>query len=147
MKLSAVVEIISAILVLLFVYAGITKLIDHHAFLFQLSISPNTRTYGSRLSWALPAVELALVGLLLIKRSRLVGLYGAVVLFGIYLYAILNFKYFVPWISGGILTRISYKPHLILDLIFFVLALAGAAIATRLAVHRMHDLKYKPALT
>ena len=147
MKLNVIVEIISAILILLFVYAGITKLVDHRSFLFQLSISPNTKEYRVWLAWTLPLAELALVGLLLIKRWRLAGLYGAVILFGTYLYAILNFKYFVPWISGGILTRISYKPHLILDSLFLTLSVIGALVATLISARKRHDLQYKPSFT
>ena len=128
MKQNILFDMILSMLILLFVYAGISKLISHQDFLFQLRISPNTRKYGAWLAWFVPMVELGIAVLLLFKRTNFVGLNCSIVLFGIYIYANLCFKYYVPAISGGILTRVSYKPHLILNTILLALSIAGVVL-------------------
>jgi hypothetical protein len=55
-KQTIVVEIISALLVLLFMYAAVTKLLDYQTFKFQLAKSPFITQFSAIIAWTLPII-------------------------------------------------------------------------------------------
>lgn len=131
MKRARIIDIISALLVLLFAYAAVSKLADYETFKFQLGRSPYVTKMAGFIAWALPLAELIIVALLLIKRTQLIGLYASfflMALFTGYIYAMLHFSYYVPCSCGGVLSMMSWNQHLLFNIVFTALAFTGILI-------------------
>lgn len=127
-------EIISALLVLLWVYAAISKLIDYSTFKVQLGKSPLLTQFAGFVAIAVPLIELLISGALIVPKYRLIGLYGSLfmlVMFTAYLIAILNFSYYIPCSCGGILSGLSWNTHIVFNLAFAALAVIGIVIITK----------------
>lgn len=117
------VNMISYLLIFLFIYASISKLLDYEKFRVQIGQSPLLTTMSDFVVWFIPLAEVVISVLLVFSRSRLAGLYlafGLMTLFSAYIIAILNFGVFVPCSCGGILQNMTWDTHLIFNL-FFVL--------------------------
>src|SRR6185503_11882656 len=115
MKRKTIIEIIISLLILLFVYTGISKLQDHSNFHLQLSKSPFITAFADQVAWALPAGEILVALTLLFKRTRVPGLYASLFLmtmFTAYIYAMLNYSYDLPCSCGGIISRMTLDQHL-----------------------------------
>ncbi|HEY2721861.1 MAG TPA: MauE/DoxX family redox-associated membrane protein, partial [Chitinophagaceae bacterium] len=54
-----IVEIISVSLIVLFVYAAVSKLADYSTFKLQLSRSPFIFPIAKMVAWMIPSIELA----------------------------------------------------------------------------------------
>lgn len=125
---------ISFFLILLFVYASVSKLNDFENFQLQIGQSPILGTYPKTFSFATIFCELAIVVLLSIRNLRLIGLYaslGMMAAFTLYIYLILNFSGSIPCSCGGILEKMDWNEHFIFNLACVVLIII-AVILTKL---------------
>ncbi|UUF12598.1 MULTISPECIES: MauE/DoxX family redox-associated membrane protein [Flavobacterium] len=116
----------SLLYVLLFVYAAVSKLIDFERFQVQLAQSPILSAYADLISYVVIIVEFAISGLLIFKRTSTIGMLLALwlmTMFTSYIFIVLNYSSFVPCSCGGILEKMTWKVHLIFNLIFTLLAL------------------------
>lgn len=123
---SKIIEIISLLFVLLFVYSAMSKLLDYENFTVQLGQSPMLSVYASWIAPIVLALEFLIAFLLLFPVSRYIGLIGSyflMVLFTVYIYLILNFSSFVPCSCGGVLEKMSWDQHLIFNICFALLAI------------------------
>lgn len=123
-----VVEIIVLLYILLFVYAAVSKLLDFENFQVQLGQSPLISSFAGWVSWTVPLSEIVISGLLLVRRTRVYGLYLSfllMVFFTTYIFTILNYSESVPCSCGGILERMDWKEHLWFNVIFVALAVLG----------------------
>lgn len=124
----SLLELPAVLLTILFTYASISKLLQYNTFRFQLDQSPFATAYAGLIAWSVPGIELIATVLLLFPATRLKGYYlsyGLMFLFTVYIYAILHFSYFVPCSCGGILSRMNWEQHLVFNIIFTFIALAG----------------------
>lgn len=124
-------EIIAIALICLFVYTGLSKLINFSTFNFQLGQSPYVNHIANFVSWSIPTAELITTLLLVFKRTRLVGFYlsfALMFLFTGYIYLMLHYSYFLPCSCGGILASMSWKQHLYFDAFFTFLSLFGILV-------------------
>lgn len=122
------VDIICWLLVLLFIYAAISKLIDYQKFLVQLGKSPVLTAFSSQIVWLIPSVEILIAILLSLGRHRLTGLYASfcmMVIFSGYIVTILKFSSYIPCSCGGILENMNWTQHLIFNAFFVVLCITG----------------------
>lgn len=120
-----VIVAVSYLYIILFVYASISKLLDFENFQIQLGQSPILSAYAGVVSIAVIVFELVLAGLLLFKRTRLIGFYGSfslMVCFTVYIFLILNYSEFIPCSCGGVLEKLGWTEHLIFNIAFIVLA-------------------------
>lgn len=127
-------EIISALIILLWVYAAVSKLIDYSTFKVQLGKSPLLTQFAGFVAIAIPIIELLISGALIVPKYRMVGLYGSLfmlVMFTAYLIVILNFSYYIPCSCGGILSGLSWNTHIVFNLAFAALAVIGIVIITK----------------
>jgi Methylamine utilisation protein MauE len=134
MKKSLVVDLISCLLIMLFVYAAISKLNEFQKFQAELGQSPILTAFAKYLVWIVPTIEIIIALMLSINRFRLYGLYASfsmMVMFTTYIIEILNFSFFVPCSCGGILQRMTWKTHLIFNIAFTILALIGIILDQR----------------
>lgn len=120
-----IVSIICCLYALLFTYAATSKLLDFENFLIQLGQSPILSSFASWILFAVPAVEILIAILLLIRNFRLIGLFAAytlMILFTAYIYIILNYSAFVPCSCGGVIQKLSWGQHIIFNGCFILLA-------------------------
>lgn len=126
-----VVLFVSLCVCLLFTYAAVTKLADYGNFRFGLSESPFISPFASVLAWMVPATELLIVALLLVPATRLAGLYAAsilMLLFTLYIAAMLLFAMDIPCSCGGVLESMSWPVHLVFNSLFVLLGVTGIVV-------------------
>jgi hypothetical protein len=132
MKKDTVIKIICTLLVFLFAYAAISKLLDYSTFHVQLSQSPYITSFASVIAWALPVVELAVAVSFAFNHLRLHAFYAALFLlslFTAYLVAMLNFSYYIPCSCGGLLSSLSWGQHIVFNIVFILLSLTGIQLS------------------
>lgn len=132
MKQSIIIEWISCLLILLFLYTGVSKLIDFKGFVQDMHNQPFPSWLKMSIVWALPAVEIIVPISLIFDRSRRAGLYASLVVmvvFTIYTAAVLlDFFGYTPCSCGGVIRTLSWKQHLLFNLFFTGLSLWGIVL-------------------
>jgi hypothetical protein len=121
-------DVVTSLLVLLFVYTGVSKLIENDLFVFQMRLAPlpimvNLAPY---LGWIIPTVELLIATGLLINRFRLLALYSSVALLMLFMGYIITMMLsgsHLPCTCGGIISTMSWKAHLVFNFTFIILGL------------------------
>lgn len=126
---------VGALLIILFTYTAVAKLSDLASFEGQMLNQPLPSWINRALIGGVPALEIAIVLLLIFKRTQRYGLMASAILmsaFTIYVGAVV-FHFFgrVPCSCGGVLKSMSWEVHLIFNLAFTVMAVIGAWIAAR----------------
>lgn len=117
-------EVITALLVVLFLYAALSKLFDYERFYIQVNQSP-LLTGLTWIPWLTIGVELVACVLLIIQRFRVVGYFlslGLMSAFTTYIVAVLKYSPFVPCSCGGILEDMDWNQHLLFNVSFVVVA-------------------------
>lgn len=129
MKKIIIIDIITALVILLLLYASFSKIFDLWYFKYDLSKQPFPKWLQNILVWAVPFSEILIAGLLMLKRTRGLGLYLALslmLLFTGYTAAILLHVFaFVPCGCGGVIRMLSWPQHLVFN-VFFVVIIAAA---------------------
>ncbi|WP_428743300.1 MauE/DoxX family redox-associated membrane protein [Tenacibaculum sp.] len=126
--ISLITEIISILFIILFVYAAVSKLLDFQKFRVQVGQSPILTSLGNWIVIVVPVIEILISIGLMLPKSKLNAMYGALTLmtiFTTYIVFILNFSPYVPCSCGGILDKMGWKEHLIFNLCFVLLAIFG----------------------
>lgn len=132
MKQETAIKIICTLLVFLFAYAAISKLLDYSTFHVQLSQSPYITSFANVIAWALPVAELLVAVSFGFSNLRLYAFYAALFLlslFTAYLIAMLNFSYYIPCSCGGLLSSLSWKQHIVFNIVFILLSLTGIRLS------------------
>lgn len=128
MKRRIILEIINCLIILLFVYAATSKLLDYDEFKIQLGKSPFINEFAGVTAWALPIGEILVGVALTFTRTRLLGLYASLFLmtmFSAYIYAMLHYSYYIPCSCGGILSKMGWTTHLWFNIGFVLLSIIG----------------------
>ncbi|MBT1701297.1 hypothetical protein KK083_30675 [Fulvivirgaceae bacterium PWU4] len=134
MKKNTAVEVICFLLILLFVYAAVNKLMDVQKFRVQIGQSPFLSQFARFVAWFIPVSEIIVAIMLAFQRIRVVGLYASfslMVMFTAYIVVILNFSSHVPCSCGGILEKMGWTEHLIFNIVFTLLALLGVVLSSK----------------
>jgi len=125
------VELISAVFVLLFVYAALSKILDFEKFRVELGKSPILNAFTYYVSVGIPLLEILIAMLLTLKKFQHIALYASftmMVMFSAYIVAILNFSSYIPCTCGGILEKMNWTQHLIFNMVFIILGIIGVLI-------------------
>ncbi|MGF2412933.1 MauE/DoxX family redox-associated membrane protein [Ferruginibacter sp.] len=116
---------INSLLVILLVYTGTSKLIDHNLFKEQLARMGYLKSVAAFLSIALPVSEILTGVFIAFKSTTQIGLWSASILMTVFtLYVALMLadnKTKLPCSCGGVIKALSWKNHLWLNT-FFMLA-------------------------
>lgn len=123
-----VVNAVSALFIFLFVYTASSKIIQLEAFKIVLAASPLLAPYARFMSLLIPFIEMIAAVLLFIPGTRQHGLILSFLLmaaFSMYVGYMLLFFSQLPCSCGGFIQSLSWRQHLILNLILTLLA--GAA--------------------
>lgn len=123
------IEILAALLVMMFLYAGLVKVLNFPKFIFDMNNQPFPNELTPLLIAGVLGSELLIVGLLLFKKTRLKGFYLSaivLVLFTIYITLIqLHVFAYVPCSCGGIIENFTWWQHFFFNLAFLLISIAG----------------------
>jgi len=120
----AIVNIITFLTIALFLYTGISKLIDYDVFREQISLIPLFQPFAGVIVWLLPMLEFATVILLIRPRWRLLGFFAAIslmIIFTIYFMSVKIVDEKMACSCGGFLELLSWKQHLIFNCMVIIL--------------------------
>ncbi len=134
MKKIILIDIISALFILLFVYTATSKIIEHRSFQTVLSQSPMIGNKASVLSWALPMSELFAAVLLFFPAMRKFGFifsFFLMLVFSSYIIYMILFSKNLPCSCGGVISQMTWYQHLIFNIFFTVLAAFALRITFR----------------
>lgn len=134
MKRKIIIEVISGLLIGLLVYASLSKILAYPVFVAQLHTHPLLKPFAGFLAWAVPAVELGVVLLLFIPRTRLAGFTSALALmsvFTLYIAGMLLLDSHLPCSCGGVLRNMTWEQHLVFNLFFTLAAFMGRRLEKR----------------
>jgi hypothetical protein len=123
-KRTTIIEIITVLNIILFLYTGIAKIMDYSVFKEQLADSPILSWAATPVAVLLPVVEFAIVLMLVIPRWRLKGLYASFIimtLFTAYIIAMFIVAPEMPCSCGGIIELLSWQGHIIFNSVFILL--------------------------
>lgn len=136
---SYLLQAISWVFIFLFVYTASSKLFSHVSFRVVLSQSPFLEEQVRFWSLAVPGAEIAVALLLVFGGSRRAGMYGALVLMGLftgYIVFMLAAAPHLPCSCGGVISALSWRQHLLLNGVLAGLAAGGCVLSHR------HDSRY-----
>lgn len=136
MKRGFFIEIISSLLILLFVYTAITKFLAIDSLKIVLKDYPLIGGMPVLVAWVLPITELIVSLLLFLPRTRLWGLYASLILmssFTLYLGYMLALTSKLPCTCGGMLQKLSWPQHFVFNVFFVLLSLAGILLIRKQA--------------
>ena len=129
------VEVICSLLVLLFLYTSISKLLDFKHFIADMNNQPFPNWITPWLVRILPATEILIVAGLLFEKTRLAALWASflvMLLFTIYTLLVLaKFFSIVPCSCGGVITKLTWGQHLVFNLFFTGISLTGIVLKKR----------------
>jgi uncharacterized membrane protein YphA (DoxX/SURF4 family) len=123
-KRTTIIEIITVLNIILFLYTGIAKIMDYSVFKEQLADSPILAWAAKPVALLLPWLEFAIVLMLIIPRWRLKGLYASLALmtlFTAYIIALFSISKEMPCSCGGVIELLSWKQHIVFNGIFMLL--------------------------
>lgn len=130
-KFKDILKTTTVILVLiLFMYTGVSKLIEYNKFVFQMQRVPLPliQNLAPTLGGVVPIIEIALVIMLYFEKSRFLGLIGSLTL-------LVSFETYIIWMKslevqlgirlpctcGGIISSMGWTEHLLFNAIFIIL--------------------------
>ena len=127
MKAGQISTSIIALLILLWVYAATSKLVDYEASRSQMLSQVFPLRISKILVWAVPVAELVIAGLLLFSKTLKTGIYASAFLltfFTLYIALIMTGIFGrIPCSCGGVLEDLTWTQHLIFNLFFLALTL------------------------
>lgn len=122
-------QVIDFLLMLLWVYAAVSKLLAAAAFREQLYNQTFPHVLADGLYYALPFAELLAAGLLSFTRTQTAGRWLSLGLLSIFsgyiVLVLLHFWSRVPCSCGGILSHMGWQMHLFFNLFFIGLTIAA----------------------
>ncbi|WP_205512343.1 MauE/DoxX family redox-associated membrane protein [Longitalea arenae] len=135
MKRKIIIEIISSLLILLFLYASVSKWLAFKLFIGEMNNQPFPNWMTPLLVWSIPIIEVLIAIGLIFERTRVPSLYASFFLmlaFTVYTVAILlhAFKY-IPCSCGGVIRSLSWPQHLFFNLFFVGISLLGIILKKR----------------
>ena len=120
-----IVEVISALFILLFLYTAINKSLDIQKTVNVIDKTPLISTFAVTISWLVVIAEYLTSFLLFMPATRKAGLYsslGLMIAFTGYIGYMKIFITKLPCSCGGVISRLSWTQHLFFNLVFILLA-------------------------
>ena len=128
MKQKVTIEIIGFLLILLFVYAALSKLLEYTTFRIQLGNSPFLKPFAGIVSWLVPSIELAIALPITVKNTLKYGLLASLLLLSLFTFYVAGMLLSVaslPCGCGGIIRELGWGQHLVFNLFFVALNITG----------------------
>jgi len=134
MKKKTWLQVIGLMIVFLFVYTALSKLLSYRIYYYDLQRSPELGRFATPISIIIPGLELIAAALILFplrKRPRL-GYWiatGLMTAFTLYVAYVIKFADEQPCTCGGIIRQLTWPQHLVFNIVFTALCI----IALRLS--------------
>jgi len=132
MNLHPFIILITAMLVILWAYASLSKLFDLPKFKQAMITQVFPVWIGKIFVYLVPVVEIAIILLLLFPHSRLLGMYASLFLmlaFTIYVGGtVYGFYERHPCACGGLFARLGWKRHFKLNVVLTIISLLGVLL-------------------
>lgn len=131
MRYKTLIEIISSLFILLFVYTAINKWLDHRSFQNTITQSPLIGSFAPVVAWLLPLLEIGIAGLLFFEPTRKAGFYAAgslLIVFTGYIGYVLLFSPHLPCSCGGVIRYLSWPEHLVFNVLWILLSLLSIVL-------------------
>lgn len=129
MKRSMTIQIICTLLIILWVYAALSKLFEFSVFAAQLQRQPLPQWSVALLKWGLPIVELVTAVMICFQKSRYWGLLlssGLLAVFTFYVVFALSGAFGdIPCSCAGLIAALHWKGHLLFNIIFTGMSTLG----------------------
>jgi len=114
------------LLILLFTYTSISKILEQHRFIFQMRLSPFVlvKNYAPFWGWVIPLIELSIVSGLLVAKFQKTALIGSLCLllvFEAYIVGMLLSGLDLPCACGGVIKFMSWQVHVIFNALFITI--------------------------
>ncbi|HEY9258034.1 MauE/DoxX family redox-associated membrane protein [Chitinophaga sp.] len=123
-KISIIYEVVVLLFILMFLYAAFNKIFSFEVYKLQLDTQPFDDKFTSLLAVAIPSAEILVSLLLIIPKTKTLGLYLATFLMVVFTgYIILikvNYFGMTPCGCGGVITHLTWTQHLWFNLFFLV---------------------------
>ena len=130
-----VIEIIAALLVLLFLYASVSKLLGFSLFVDEINNQPFPNWMTPYLVVLIPGSEILIALALLFDRTRMVGFYASLILLFLFtLYSALvmfNVFDYVPCSCGGMIKKLNWREHTLFTASFLILSITAIALSRK----------------
>ena len=129
------IEAITAVLLILWIYTGLNKLIHYDKFSFETGRSPFLQHVAPLVAITIPTAELLIAALLIFKQTRAAGLYASLflmTLFTGYVYIMLHYAYDLPCSCGGIIELLTWEQHFIVNFMLTLLTAIAILLESRL---------------
>jgi putative oxidoreductase len=127
MKKQTIYQVLVFLLILLWTYSSLSKLINYNLSRNQMLNQVFPRSIALVLTWLIPSIELITALLLSIPTTSKAGLANSFTLLSIFtlyiLGGVLHFYARVPCSCGGVIRHLSWEWHLIFNLFFLGLNL------------------------
>ncbi|MCW3090006.1 MAG: hypothetical protein JWP81_1075 [Ferruginibacter sp.] len=126
-----ITDIISAIILLLMLYAALSKLLQYQQFRATLSAAPVLKSFAALLAWLIPVTEIITAILLFFPSTRLRGLQAGFLLvstFTVYLSVMVLATRELPCNCGGIISGMSWPQHIVFNIFFTILTGSGILV-------------------
>jgi putative oxidoreductase len=126
-----IVEIISALLIILFFYTALSKSYNIGATQEALVRTKVFTGKESYIAWGVVIAEYIAAILLIFPRFRKLGLYVSFILmaaFTLYVGFMMAYLTNLPCSCGGVISNMSWKQHLLFNLFFTFLAFLGTRL-------------------
>lgn len=117
---NVIFQILRYILIVLFIYTGVSKFIGYYLFLSQLSDIIFLQKMAGFISIFIPLIEIAAGIALAFQKTEIIGWWLCAVLlsgFSIYVSMMLLFAPHLPCSCGGIIAALSWTQHLIINIL------------------------------
>src|ERR1700744_2613423 len=129
LKRQLVLECIAALLILLFLYASVSKFLDFKRFIEEIDNQPLPNSWTPFIVWSAPFLEIAISAAVAFEYTRLLGFYASLILMTLFtIYSILILTHFFPYIPcscGGVIRKLTWPQHLVLNLFYVALSVLG----------------------
>lgn len=135
LKRQVVIECIAALLILLFLYASVSKFLDFKRFIDEMNNQPLPNSWTPFLVWGIPCLEIAISAALIFEYTRMLAFYASLVLMTLFtIYAIMIIAHFFPYVPcscGGVIRKLTWPQHLALNLFYVALSVLGLVLQRR----------------
>jgi putative oxidoreductase len=139
-KTEWIIEMLSGLVALLFLYTALSKLVDLRHFVRAINNQPFDNRYTPVLVILLPAAEILAGVLLLVPRLRLAGFaLSAILMLAFTGYvALVTFHFYerVPCACAGAFDQLTWLQHLIFNALFLLGSLTGLFLQVRFVQNR-----------
>lgn len=132
---STIVNLITYLLILLFLYTSTSKLLDFKNFINEISIQPFPNWVKPYLIYNLIPIEILISISLILDKTRKIGLWAALILmilFTVYS-ALVLFRFFdrIPCSCGGVIENLTWTQHLFFNLFFVGISCFGIVLSRK----------------